>query len=93
MSMYILIEYSDAYSKTSGSFWQYYSDKQALDNNDNITDFSADNNNNKSFKSKQQMTEQKGNGGANDFKIMFVLKYLSNFWRTRDIPIINCEIN
>ena len=24
---------------------------------------------------------------------MVPLKYLSNFWRTLDIPLINCEIN
>ena len=33
MPMYNLIEYSDNYSKTSGSLWQYYKD----DPNDNIT--------------------------------------------------------
>ena len=33
MPMYNLIEYSDNYSKTSGSLWQYYKD----DFNDNIT--------------------------------------------------------
>ena len=38
--MYNLIECSDAYSKTSGSLWQYYRDEPALDNNVNITDFS-----------------------------------------------------
>ena len=32
--MYHLIEYSDNYSKTSGSLWQYYRD----DSNDNITE-------------------------------------------------------
>ena len=35
MPMYNLIEYSDNYSKTSGSLWQYYKD----DPNDNLTDF------------------------------------------------------
>ena len=34
MPMYNFIEYSDNYSKTSGSLWQYYKD----DPNDNITD-------------------------------------------------------
>ena len=32
MPMYYLIEYSDNYSKTSGSLWQYYRDETALDN-------------------------------------------------------------
>ena len=30
MSMYDLIEYSNHYSKTSGSLWQYYRDEPAL---------------------------------------------------------------
>ena len=34
MPMYNLIEYSDNYSKTSGSFWQYYRDEP----NDNLKD-------------------------------------------------------
>ena len=32
MPVYNLIEYSDNYSKTSGSLWQYYRDETALDN-------------------------------------------------------------
>ena len=31
MPMYNLIEYSDDYSKTSGSLWQYRRDEPALD--------------------------------------------------------------
>ena len=44
-----LIEYNDAYLKTSGSLWQYYRDEPVLDNNDNIFDF-LDNTNSASFK-------------------------------------------
>ena len=39
MSMCSLIEYSNNYSKPSGSLWQYYIDEPALDNNDNIASF------------------------------------------------------
>ena len=39
MPMYNLIEYSDAYSKTSRSLWQYYRDEPALNTNDEIIDF------------------------------------------------------
>ena len=39
--MYDLIEYSDAFSKTSGSLWQYYRDEPFLDANVNIIDFLA----------------------------------------------------
>ena len=39
MPMYNLIEYSDNYSKPSGSLWQYCKDIPTVDNNDNIADF------------------------------------------------------
>ena len=44
MPMYNLIEYSDNYSITSESLWQYDRDEPALDNNDSIVDFPSDNN-------------------------------------------------
>ena len=39
MSMYNLIKYSNIYSKTSQSLWQYYRNEPALDNNNIIIDF------------------------------------------------------
>ena len=60
MTMYYLIEYSDAYSKTSGRLWQYYRGEAALDNNGNIIDFPDDNNNIVLFKIKQKITGQTG---------------------------------
>ena len=51
--MYNLIEYSDVYSKTSGSLWQYYRDEPALDNNNNIINILADNINSIPFKYKK----------------------------------------
>ena len=91
MPIYNLVEYSDAYSKTSGGLWQYYRDEPALDNNSNITAF-PDNNDSTSFKFKQQITGQTGNGGTKNVEIMVQLKYLHNFWRTLEMPLINCEI-
>ena len=49
MPMYNLIEYSDTYSKTSGSLWQFFRDEAALDDNKVIIDFPSDNNNSISF--------------------------------------------
>ena len=74
MPMYNLIEQSDAYSNTSGRLQQYYKDEPALDNNDNIIDFAANNNNSNSFKFNQQITEQKGSHGTKDVEIMVPLK-------------------
>ena len=39
MPMYILIEYSTNYSKTSGSLWQYCIDIPTVNNNGDIIDF------------------------------------------------------
>ena len=92
MLMYNSIEYSNAYSKTSGSLWQYCRDEPTRNNNGNIINFPADNNNSNSFKFKQQITGQTKNGGTNNVEIMVSLKYPRNFWRTLEMPLINCEI-
>ena len=41
MLMYKLIEYSDNYSKTSGSLWQYCKDISVVNNNGKIIDFNC----------------------------------------------------
>ena len=83
MPMYNLIENSDNYSKTSGSLWQYYKD----DPNDNLA-------NSESFKSKVKITgKTPNNGNTKDVEIIVPLKYLSNIWRTLEMPLINCEVN
>ena len=56
MPMHNIIEYSDAYSKTSGTLWQFYRDELALDNNGNIADLPDNNHDNTSFKFKQKIT-------------------------------------
>ena len=43
MLMYNLIEYSDNYSKTSGSLWQYCKEIPAINNNGAIVDFNGAN--------------------------------------------------
>ena len=83
MPMYNLIEYSDNYAKASGSLWQYYSDER----NDNLAD-------SESFKSKIKITGKTPiAGNEKDVEIMVPLKYLSNFWRTLEMLLINCEVN
>ena len=83
MPMYNLIEYSDNYSKTSGSLWHYYRDEP----DDNLTD-------SESLKSKIVIAgNTPANGNRKDVEVMVPLKYLSNFWRTLKIPLVNCEIN
>ena len=89
MPMYNLIEYSDNYAKTTGSLWQFSKDIPARNDNNEITVFTR-NNLTDSFNFKVKFTGQTGN---KDVEIMVPLKYLSNFWRTLEMPLINCEVN
>ena len=83
MPMYNLIEYSDNYAKTSGNLWKYYRDEP----NDNLA-------NSESFKFKVKITgKTPAADNEKDVEIMVTLKYLSNFWRTLEMPLINCEVN
>ena len=83
MPMCNLIEYSDNYSKTSGSLWQFYRD----DRNDNITQ-------SESLKSKIKITRKTpADGNTKNVEIVVPLKYYSNFWRILEMPWINCEIS
>ena len=83
MPMYNLIEYSDNHVKTTGSLWQYFRDEP----DDNIED-------SESFKSKIKITgKTPDDDNEKDVEIMVPLKYLSNFWRTLEMPLINCEVN
>ena len=91
MPMYNLIEYSDNYAKTTGSLWQYCEDIPALDANNEITNFTEDNLTD-SFKFKAKIIGETGNDGTKDVEIV-PLKYLSNFWRTLEMSLINCEVN
>ena len=83
MPMYNLIEYSDNYAKTSGSLWQYYRGEP----NNNLAD-------SESFKFKVKITgKTPAADNEKDVEIMVPLKYLSNFWRTSEMSLINCEVN
>ena len=39
------------------------------------------------------MTGKIADGCTKDVEIMVLLKYLNNFWRALEIPLINCKIN
>ena len=81
--MHNLIECSANNSKTSGRLWQYDRD----DSKDNIKQ-------SESFKYKIKITGKTPAGGnRKDVKIAVPLKYLSNFWTTLEMQLINCEIN
>ena len=77
MPIYNLIEYSDNYSDTSGSLWQFKRN-EITNNADGTND-----NNASSFKYKANLIgNTEANGTKNGVKIAVPLKYLSNFWRS-----------
>ena len=57
-----------------------------------VTNFSAATNNSILFKFKQKITGKTDVGGTKNVEIMVPFKYLSNFWRTLEMLLINCEI-
>ena len=71
--------------------WQYFRDNPAV-NNGAIVNFNGANDT-QSFKFKVSVTGQTGDDGTKDVEIMVLLKYPSVFWRTLEMPLINCEIN
>ena len=85
MPMYNLIKYSNNYSKTSGSLWQYSRDEPVLNDAGTIANFSAVNNNSASFKLKEKIKGKTGNNGIKNVEIMVP--------RTLEMTLINCEIN
>ena len=95
MPMYNLTEFSNSNSKTSESLWQYYRYELAIYANDAIIDFPANNNINNGvlFKFKTKITRKTEKNDKKHVKLMVPLKYLSNFWRTVEMSLINCEIN
>ena len=100
--MYNLTEYSDNYSDTSGSLWGFIRDKEA--NNANVANNNSDNNknnnnnnnnNNNFFSSKYKANfigNTKANGTKKVVKIGVPLKYLSNFGRSLEMPLIDFKV-
>ena len=93
MPMYNLLEYSKNYEKTSGSLFNYYRDEpkeHTLSVGNNAVNISI--RNSKSFDYKAKIVGSLADGELEkDVKIAIPLKYLGNFWRSLDIPLINCE--
>ena len=102
--MYNLLEYSKNYRKTIGSLYNYYRDELSDDADDNNFDNIKVVNSNK-FKYKNKITGNTYNldagvdgydvnkNGKQEIELAIPLKYLGNFWRALNIPLINCEVS
>ena len=103
MPMYNLLEYSKNYRKTIGSLYNYYRDELSDDNNpNNFPNTNVVNSNAFEYKNKitgntynvaEGADGHHGNRVAKqDVELAIPLKYLGNFWRALNIPLISCEI-
>ena len=92
MPMYNLLEYSKNYRKTIGSLYNYYRDELS-DNadDDNFSNIKVVNSN--TFKYKNKIINNTNNAGTKDIELAIPLKYLGNFWRALNIPLISCEVS
>ena len=91
MPMYNLIEYSDNYQDSSAILYQYKRDEPPEANA--IDDLTA--NNSSSFKYKISLLGDRNVVGGIvrlNVKVVVPLKHLSNFFRSLEMPLINCKI-
>ena len=91
MPMYNLIEYSDNYQDSSAILYQYKRDEPPEANA--INDLTVDNSN--SFKYKVSFLGNPvvaDNIAKRSVKVVVPSKYLSNFFRSLEMPLINCKI-
>ena len=104
MPMYNLLEYNKNYRKTTGNLSNYYRDQPSnpLSTNSEFFKYKTSITGN-TYNVDERITDDDGNEidnpnydanrvGKNKTEIVIPLKYLSNFWRTLDIPLINSEV-
>ena len=91
MPMYNLIEYSDNYQDSSATLYQYKRDEPPED--DAVADLTADNSSFLKYKISLLGNPVVNNNIARiNVKVVVPLKYLSNFFRSLEMPLINCKI-
>ena len=102
--MYNLLEYSKNYRRTIGSLYNYYRDELSDDADDNSFDNIKLVNSN-TFKYKNKIIGNTydvdagtqgydvNKNGTQEVELVIPLKYLGNFWRALNIPLISCEVS
>ena len=104
MPMYNLLEYSKNYRKTIGSLYNYYRDELNDDNNPgNFLNNTVVNSNTFNYKNKITGNTYNVAAGAaghdankvgtQEIELAIPLKYLGNFWRALNMPLISCEVS
>ena len=86
MSMYNLLEYSDNYQDSTVSLYQFKRDEPP-DDNANVA------NNTTSLVYKSKLIKETDDNNVNNLKLVVPLKYVSNFFRSLEMPLVNCKID
>ena len=96
MPMYNLIEYSDNYADSSGSLYRFKRDECPMNDAENPLNVALDNSTSFNYKASLlgKATDADGNDRSlKNTKIVVPLKYISNFFRSLEMPLINCKIH
>ena len=86
MPMYNLLEYSDNYENSTGSLYQF----KRYEPPDNYADVG---NNATSLVDKSKLIKGTDDNNVNNVKLVVPLKYVSNFFRSLELPLVNCKID
>ena len=90
MPMYNLMEYSDNYQDSSATLYRYKRDEPP--EGDAVADLTADNSNSLKYKiSLLGNPVLDGNMAKRSVKVVVPLKYLRNFFRSLEMPLIHCK--
>ena len=91
MPIYNLLEYSDNYQNLTGSFYQFKRDEPPDDNADVANDTTS-----LVYKSKLDNNNDiinNNNNNVNNVRLVVPLKYVSNFFRSLEMSLVNCKID
>ena len=86
MPMYNLLEYSDNYQDSTGSLYQFKRDEPPDDNADVA-------NNTSSLVYKSKLISGTDDNNVNNVKLVVPLKYGSSFFRSLEMPLVNCKVD
>ena len=86
MPMYNLLEYSDNYQDSTGSLYQLKRDETPDDNADVA-------NNTTSLVYKSKLISGTDDNNVNNVKLVVPLKYISNFFRSLEMPLVSCKFD
>ena len=84
--MYNLLEYFDNYQNSTGSLYQFKRDEPPDDNADVA-------NNTSSLVYISKLMNGTGDNNVNNVKLVLPLKYVGSFFRSLEMPLVNCKID